>query len=861
MKKIDSSTPLVSIVIVNWNGLQDTKLCLKHTAEQSYSNIEVVVVDNGSSDGSLNYLRKHKGIKLVENSKNLGFSGGHIAGYKAAKGEYILLLNNDAIMDRDYVKNAVKTMQADKSIGALGGRAYLWDEQNKLFDTTNEFYSYQNINPITAEGIFAKSDEGASQEVNNVSGSCVMVRRSVIDKVGYLHNPFFAYYEESDLFARMKRAGYRVMYNPELAIWHANAKSSNKKAPIFSYYMMMRNRFRFALRNFEPWYLRRFLKFYLKMGIASIVKSVLSRGQRPMHQAYAKAFFYNLLFGWVPFIERAKLKSQLGPSTYSWLIVKEQINFSLVINCDLLTNLEKCASISRLLPTGSELLVVVSKASLASRVSHYGRSSYPNLRFCIDRGYFDTHPENLGVVCSKNDWLVITSLEELQKNRQNLTSIIHQAIYSLLRSQKKLGYLSSGHNLPKSVSATLKAPAAYMLIAHRTVLVDGGGLNKRLSKADALRALIAYGFLSNSLLAIPSKYAGGQLAAYSGHIQEHQLLAELRAKYNEAIAQSKKPSALDRATVRFYRLAQLRNLLTWLFSANVSTRLKMARTKNLILAVVQAKRQTLAIELKHIRNEVSRDRNFVDLVKMKLKENRRLKYLTTHPEQTIIFIIIRDRIAHLKQLIDWLKLQKLTRIVLVDNDSSFPPLANYLAETEYQVLEMGHNIGHTVIWTAGIIKVLLPDDFYVVTDPDVIPTRTESDVLPHLYKVHSKYPGHLKVGLGLKIDDLPDFYPLKKAVIKWESQFWKYPLEKDVFEAGVDTTFALYKPYTYGHFLNPSLRTGEPFTARHLPWYSNNSQLTDEEIFYRIRVDQSVNSWDKDHLPERYKKELAKQRH
>jgi len=134
VKKIDSEAPLVSIVIVNWNGLQDTKLCLKHTAEQSYSNIEIVVVDNGSSDGSLKYLREYKAIKLVENHKNLGFSGGHIAGYKVSNGEYVLLLNNDAIMDSNYVKNAVKTMRSDKGIGALGGRAYLWDEQNKLLE-------------------------------------------------------------------------------------------------------------------------------------------------------------------------------------------------------------------------------------------------------------------------------------------------------------------------------------------------------------------------------------------------------------------------------------------------------------------------------------------------------------------------------------------------------------------------------------------------------------------------------------------------------------------------------------------------------------------------------------------------------
>src|SRR3989344_9000847 len=394
MKKIDSSIPLVSIVIVNWNGIEDTKLCLKHTAEQSYSNIEIVVVDNGSRDGSLKYLREYKAIKLVENHKNLGFSGGHIAGYKVSNGEYVLLLNNDAIMDSNYVKNAVKTMRSDKSIGALGGRAYLWDEQNKLFDTTNEFYSYQNINPITAEGIFAKSDEGAAQEVNNVSGSCVMVRRSVIDKIGYLHKPFFAYYEESDLFARMKRAGYKVVYHPKLAIWHANAKSANRKAPTFTYYMMMRNRFRFALRNFEPWYLKRFLKFYLKMGIVSLFKSILRLKQRLMHRAYAKAFLYNLTRGWLPILERAQLKKTLGPSNYNAVVVREQTSVTVVVACDHSEQLDRCNKLAVSLNPTDEVLVVTSKTAIWDKFTNPNNMPL-NLRLCLDRGYFNTHKENL----------------------------------------------------------------------------------------------------------------------------------------------------------------------------------------------------------------------------------------------------------------------------------------------------------------------------------------------------------------------------------------------------------------------------------------------------------------------------------
>jgi GT2 family glycosyltransferase len=149
------SSPLVSIIIVNWNGLDDTRICLENTRNQTYRNTEIVIVDNGSHDGSLQYLRKLNDIILVENNKNLGFTGGHIAGYRASKGDFVLLLNNDAIMDKDYIHKAVNLMQVDDRIGAIGGRAYFWNDDNPIFDTTNSFYSYQNINSITAEGILA----------------------------------------------------------------------------------------------------------------------------------------------------------------------------------------------------------------------------------------------------------------------------------------------------------------------------------------------------------------------------------------------------------------------------------------------------------------------------------------------------------------------------------------------------------------------------------------------------------------------------------------------------------------------------------------------------------------------------------
>jgi GT2 family glycosyltransferase len=854
-----SLSPLVSIVIVNWNGLEDTKLCLKHTRQQTYKNTEIIIVDNGSEDNSVNYLKRQNDITLVQNPKNLGFTGGHIAGYQASQGDFVLLLNNDAIMDRSYIENALKSMQDDKEIAAIGGRAYMWDENNDLFDHTNDFYAYQNINPITAEGIFTKHDNDVRQKVNVVSGSCVLIRKSITEELGYLHKPFFAYFEESDLFARMKRAGYKIIYDPELAIWHANAKSTNKKPPTFFYYMLMRNRFRFAVRNFDNWSLRRFLKFYIKMGIISILKTFLPHSQRSISQANAKAFLYNLIFGWKAFMERRELNKTLGRSDYNEQIVREQNGISIVIPHSLSAKVTDYIKLASRLEPFDELILVTDDSALAQRVNRINNTNH-SIRVCADKELLNTHQANIGAICAKNEWLMFGGRFDTES--ANIAfEMFERNLYILIRTSKKLAFRSSSNGNFKTMRDVLYGECSQEILVSKDLFIDEGGFSATMSIENAKRQLLAYSQITNCLLPIPVDRISKPLPLFSNEIAISELKKQLKGRERQAALDRKPPSALDKFTARYYRAAQLRNLVSWVFYPRIPMRLKVGRTKNLIFGAVTINRLSIATELKHMRNEVMIYKNSLDVVALKHKELERLRYLKEKPSETPILIVIRDRYEHLKKLLAWLDKQGLHRIILIDNDSKLPPLMDYLEKTPFQVLELGRNMKHTAPWSAGIVKVLLPDDFYVVTDPDIIPVMTSGDVLPHLYDIHSKYPYHIKVGLGLKIDDLPDTYPLKQPVIEWERQFWKVELEPQVYEAGVDTTFALYKPHTYKYTLHPSIRIGEPYTARHLPWYSDGKKLSDEDIFYRLRADQEVNSWDKDHLPERYKNELARQRH
>lgn len=853
---IEAQRPLVSVAILNWNGLSETKECLEHIRNSTYKNFEIIIVDNGSTDKSLAYLEKQKDILLIKSPVNTGFTGGHIAALRKASGEYILLLNNDAVTDKNYIKNAVEILQGDPLIGAVGGRAYLWDRQNPLLDEDNQFYSYQVINPVSAEGIFRQADSGSLEEVNVVSGSAVMIRKSVIDKIGYLHDRFFAYYEETDLFARMKRAGFKIMYSPRLKIWHKNGVSAQKKASGFSSYMMMRNRFIFATRNFERHYLLRFLLSYTKVNLRAFARAILYKKDRVANIAYSKAFLYNLAFGCISLIERHSLQSSLGANNYNKQITLEQTPLSIVVCCNTKTELTNLVNFSKSIPPLYEIVVVTSNAEFEKNLMLHPENS--NIRVCLDNNLLDTAPLNIGAICAQHDHLLLAQDVNTLRSSQlyDIQSLLYQSLWNKRTSMVVMG---ETNGRPKNQDAVLSDRFTGLVMLRRSAFIDASGINKNLSNSDGLRVLLLYGFTANQLCVLGSEIKMS-LAKYSKQ-NIVKLSRTLQAQFRAAVTAHKHKNFFSKLTDRYYRLYQITNVTRWIFSLNIPLRLKAGRIKNLLVATVTFERKTFAIELKHICNDVIlRSGTSATMEAHRKLEKKKLATLLKDPTQLPVFIICRDRLSPLEILVPWLETQGLQRIIFVDNDSAFPPLVKYLSTTKYQVLRTKRNIGHTVPWTGGIIKVLLPEDFYIITDPDVIPSSSDPYFLKYLLELHKKYPYYMKVGPGLKIDDLPDYYTLKKDVVQWESQFWKNSLTENVFEAGIDTTFAIYKPFTYSYFIHPSIRTGEPFTARHLPWYTDTTKLTDEDIFYRLHADQAVSSWDKDILPERYKKELAKRR-
>jgi glycosyltransferase involved in cell wall biosynthesis len=211
-----------------------------------------------------------------------------------------------------------------------------------------------------------------------------------------------------------------------------------------------------------------------------------------------------------------------------------------------------------------------------------------------------------------------------------------------------------------------------------------------------------------------------------------------------------------------------------------------------------------------------------------------------------IFIISYNRLNYLKKLIDFLILRKNSEIIIVDNNSTYPPLIKYLESLPLKVIKMKENLGHLVVWNCGLFDDILNNEYYIVSDSDVLPdSNTPNDFINHFYEILQRYPNITKVGFSLRIDDIPDSYGFKKKVIEWEKHYWEKEIEPNVYECEIDTTFAMYRPGIYPDKKEwwLALRTGFPYVSQHLTWYEDSLNISEESNFYQSSLNQFSSEW------------------
>lgn len=274
--------PLVSIIIVNWNGLEHLKICFSSLTKLKYSNFETILVDNGSTDGSVEYVKKnYPKVILVQNKKNLGFAEANNVGFKKAGGEYILLLNNDVKVTSDFLTKLVQVLEAGAKIGVgqpkiiLLGSKRLQSGGAFLTSTGFLYHFGREKNP---------SDKKYNQQmpIFSANGSCMLIRREVIEKVGLFDPDLFCYFEESDFCWRAWLAGYKTLYIPSAVIWHKGGRTSRRFKSSFIQYHSFKNRICSLIKNLGRFELLKILPVHLMFcqlaAIGLFFKGGLSTG-------------------------------------------------------------------------------------------------------------------------------------------------------------------------------------------------------------------------------------------------------------------------------------------------------------------------------------------------------------------------------------------------------------------------------------------------------------------------------------------------------------------------------------------------------------------------------------------------------
>ncbi len=222
-------------------------------------------------------------------------------------------------------------------------------------------------------------------------------------------------------------------------------------------------------------------------------------------------------------------------------------------------------------------------------------------------------------------------------------------------------------------------------------------------------------------------------------------------------------------------------------------------------------------------------------------ENR---YNESNYKQIPIIINNFNRLSYTQLLIERLEKWGYTNLYILDNNSTYPPLLEFYSHTKHKVIRLNENKGYMALWKSQVYKQF-KFGYYVYTDPDVLPLEScGEDFLKEMLLQLKSFPAIEKLGLALSIDDLPEVYALKQKVIEWESTHWNKKINATIYDAVVDTTFALYKPLAKGNAEEcPAYRIAGKYGAQHLPWYENSSLPSEEELYYRNSVTKSSSYW------------------
>lgn len=243
--------PLVSVIVVNWNGKEYLDKCLTSLKSQSFSDIEIIVVDNASIDGSVEFIEKnYSDIRVIKNIKNYGFAIGNNIGIRASKGKYIATLNNDAMAECDWIKNLISVAEKREDIAMFASKILSYSNTALIESVGMLIYPDATAK---CRGYLEKSGEkyNKMEEILLPSACAALYRKDALFTAGLFDDDYFAYCEDIDLGLRIRLLGFGCIYVPEAKVYHHYSATSKNNLP-FKIYLIERNRLWTLIKIF-PW--------------------------------------------------------------------------------------------------------------------------------------------------------------------------------------------------------------------------------------------------------------------------------------------------------------------------------------------------------------------------------------------------------------------------------------------------------------------------------------------------------------------------------------------------------------------------------------------------------------------------------
>jgi len=264
----------VSIVIANFNGSSHLPRCLSALAAQTLQDFDIILVDNASKDDSLDYVRKcHPNVQVMSLDENLGFAGGTNVGIRAARGEYVALLNNDAYPEPAWLDKLVATLERDPQYSSCASRILFAHCPDRI-DRAGDLFTIAGVACMRGHGAAASEHFLDSDEVFGPSAAAALYRRSFFDDVGLFDEDFFCLHEDVDLAVRGRLRGHRCVYAPDAVVHHASGASLSSLGGLTTYWGQRNLEYVF-LQNL-PWqFILRYFHHHLLFNICAAGASLL----------------------------------------------------------------------------------------------------------------------------------------------------------------------------------------------------------------------------------------------------------------------------------------------------------------------------------------------------------------------------------------------------------------------------------------------------------------------------------------------------------------------------------------------------------------------------------------------------------